>query len=258
MASSGRFAGLLVLAACSSTAPPVVVDVVTLNVEGGDTITDPVRGQAIADQLAALHPGVALVQECVSCGALHDRMPAGYGLVDAPDSELGILYRAADWTLADTGTIVLGDGDDGWGLREARWAELSATEGGGTLYVNSTRFCVPIRATDDPCDTDRQLVYAGAVLDDIAARDAPVILGGDFNVFDGFERGPVIGLLRDRGLVPTLDGSAATFGGNTWAPAGRLDYLFANSPVHVLAAWVQRTSASDHRPVSAIVASPPR
>jgi endonuclease/exonuclease/phosphatase family metal-dependent hydrolase len=99
------------------------------------------------------------------------------------------------------------------------------------------------------------------MLDDITHRDAPVVLGGDLNVFDGFEDDPALRLLIDSGLVDTLrevsDADVTTFEGNTWAPAGRIDYVLATAPVDVLAASVAEDSASDHRPVSATLSFPP-
>jgi endonuclease/exonuclease/phosphatase family metal-dependent hydrolase len=123
-----------------------------------------------------------------------------------------------------------------------------------------------VRSTEDACDVDRHLDYAALVTEHIAEREvaeAPVLLGGDLNVFDGFEEGPVIADLVGSGLVdvfrvaePTADGT--TFEGNDWAPAGRIDYVFATAPVDVLDAAIDRDAVptgegSDHYAVYASV-----
>lgn len=244
------------LAGCDgvATARSAPIVAVSFNVQGSDAIGDPVTGQRIADELAALEPSFAMLQECVSCELLHDKLAPGYELVPAEDTEIGILYEAARWTLAGSGTIALGN-HDGWGEREARWSLFLERGSGAPIYVYSTHWCVPIRAPDDPCDEDAQLAAARAIVDDIATRDAPVILGGDLNVFDGFEHGRVVAYLTAHGLVDTLrvvtPASVTTFAGNTWAPPGRIDYILVTGRVRVLDAAVAADSASDHRPVRA-------
>jgi len=255
--------GLAVLAATSGcdnarpSLPPVTM--VSFNVAGADAIADPIVGQAIADQIAGLEPAFAALQECVSCDALLQKLPDRYALVEGgEDSEVAVLYDEDTWIVVDTGTIVLGDDDDGWGRRDARWAKLAHLDGSAPVYVYSTHWCVPVRSRHDSCDVDRQLAYGRTLLRDIAHRNAPVLLGGDFNVFDGFESGPVIDLLVGDGLLDTLravtDAPVITFEGNSWAPAGRIDYVFATAPAEVVAASVASESASDHRPVSATIA----
>ncbi len=244
-------------------APLPPVSALTLNVKGSDTITDPIAGQAIADQIASYHPDFVALQECVNCGVLLQKLPQEFSLAPGwEDSELGVLYDSEKWDAVDSGVIVLGSNDDGWGRREARWAELSLLETGHRLYLYSTHWCVPIRNTDDACDVEKQLEYGRAILNDVASRDAPAIIGGDFNVFDGFESGPVIEFLVANGWTDTLravtQAPVVTFEGNSWAPPGRIDYVFATDPVEVLDASVAADSASDHRPVFAELLFPRR
>jgi hypothetical protein len=130
--------------------------------------------------------------------------------------------------VVDRGVLRLGNDDD-WGRREIRWAEFRGREAptASPIYVYSTHWCVTIRNTDDECDVEKHLEYAELVLDDIAQRDGPAILGGDFNVFDGFEDGPVVQLFVERGLVDTLRAvtraPVITYQGNNSFPPGRID-----------------------------------
>lgn len=252
---------LALLGACNATdgplpPPPAPVTSVSFNI-AGETIVDPVSGPAIADQLAALQPDFAELQEC-ACDHLLERLPDKYRLVTgAAASEIGIVYDAERWQQLDEGTIDLGN-DDNWGDRIVRWAKLGYRGTDAGLYVYATHFCVPIRPAEDRCDTDRQIAHARKIVDHINSHDAVAVVGGDFNVFDGFEAGPVIRLFTDQGLVDTLREVTAepvtTFEGNSWAPAGRIDYVFATAPARVLAASVAEASASDHRPVAATIA----
>jgi endonuclease/exonuclease/phosphatase family metal-dependent hydrolase len=237
--------------------PPTAIRALTLNVHGSEVVADPVRGPALAAEIDELRPDFAMLQECVDCALLLPHLPARYGLVAADDSPIAILYDQSAWSLTDSDVLVLGDNDDGWGRREARWAEFEPWQVDGTVRVYSTHWCVTIRTPDDACDVARQLGYGAAITDDIARRGAASIVGGDLNVFDGFEDGEVVEALRARGLVDTLREVTAepviTFEGNDWAPAGRIDYVFATAPVDVTEAAVAATSVSDHRAVTATV-----
>jgi len=236
------------------------ITAVSFNVQGSDAIGDPETGPAIAGELAALEPDFAALQECVSCDLLLDHLPARYALVDLGDSEIGILYDRDRWDVGVDGLIDLGD-QDGWGVREARWASFFERATNALVFVYSTHWCVPIRSSDDACDEDAQLAHARTIAEDAARHDAPVILGGDLNVFDGFEDGRVLAYLTSSGLVDTLrevtSAPVITFDGNTWAPPGRIDYVLASSPVDVLDASVAAASASDHGPVSATLSFTP-
>lgn len=116
------------------------------------------------------------------------------------------------------------------------------------------------RPTGGPWSTPAGFSWARTTTAGASATRVEAQLGGDFNVFDGFETGPVITRLVEGGLVDTLrtvtDEAVLTFEGNTWAPSGRIDYLFATAPLDVTAAAVATDSASDHRPVSATLAFP--
>jgi hypothetical protein len=256
--------GVAVCAGCGGEPEPEPVlpvpalGALSFNLHGSDTITDPIAGPALADEIAALDPDVASLQECVSCETLLDLLPVKYALVPG-EEPIAILYDTSRWELLDHGTIVLGDNDDGWGRREARWAEF-ADEDGGRVFVYSTHWCVPIRNDDDPCTVDRQIEYGEEILDHVAGHGTPSVIGGDFNVFDGFEDGPVVEFLVANGLIDTLREvtaeSVVTYEGSPSFPPGRIDYLFTTGPVIVTAAAVATDSASDHRPVSATVEFP--
>jgi endonuclease/exonuclease/phosphatase family metal-dependent hydrolase len=223
------------------------------------------EGDRIAAQIAAAAPDFVAAQECDSCDYLLGGLPARYRLVDAPRAGVALLYDAARWRVDDHGVVPLGDDDDGWGERVAVWARLADPAAGGCLYLYSTHFCVPIRSPDDACDLERQLEVAALLVDEIDRRaaGAPALVAGDLNVFDGFEEGPVVGFLLAQGWVDVFRvadplGDGTTFQGNEWAPAGRLDYLFATPPVDVGAAAIDRETVpagegSDHYPVMATV-----
>jgi endonuclease/exonuclease/phosphatase family metal-dependent hydrolase len=178
-------------------------------------------------------------------------LPDTYRLVSGrSDSEVGILYAADRWQELDAGVLDLGN-DDGWGNRIVRWAKMGYIGTDSGVYVYATHFCVPIRPSEDRCDVDRQVAHARRIVEHIESHDSAAILGGDFNVFDGFEEGPVVSFFKGHGLVDVLREVTAqpviTFEGNDWAPAGRIDYLFATRGVHVSAASVGEGSGSDHR-----------
>jgi endonuclease/exonuclease/phosphatase family metal-dependent hydrolase len=256
----------LLLVGCASPSDPPgpppssPITTATFNT-AGPMIDDPVAGPAIANQLAAIQPDFAEIEEC-ECDSLLAKLPAGYALVSGSESsEVGILYASDRWEQLDHGVLQFGD-DDGWGPRLARWARMGDRNSDAEIYVYATHLCVPIRTDDDRCDTDRQLGYAKRIADDMASRAQAAVLGGDLNVFDGFEHGPVISYLRDAGLVDTLRAitpdDVSTFEGNDWAPPGRIDYVFASQPVTVLAATVATDFASDHRAVSATLLFAPQ
>ncbi|HEU5058907.1 MAG TPA: endonuclease/exonuclease/phosphatase family protein, partial [Kofleriaceae bacterium] len=148
--------------------------------------------------------------------------------------------------------------------RVAQWS-LFSTLDGQAVYVYATHWCVTIRRLDDSCTVGRQLEYARSLLDHIQERSLPhipVVVAGDFNVFDGFEEGEVISFLKEAGLadlyrlaIPDADGT--TFLGNSWAPSGRLDYVFSTAPVDVVDAHIDPVDgASDHYPVVATARYP--
>ncbi len=224
------------------------------------------NGENIAAHITARAPDFVAAQECSECEWLVAKLPVRYRLTAPPRAGVAILYDADSWALENEGVFVLGDDDDGWGERVARWARFSNLETAHCLYVYSTHFCATARSPDDACDVDRQLDYADTVLTHIDSRvviEAPVLLAGDLNVFDGFEDGAVIQEILASGLVdvfreaePTADGT--TFEGNDWAPAGRLDYVFATPPVEVSDAVIDRDAiaageGSDHYAVLATV-----
>lgn len=118
------------------------------------------------------------------------------------------------------------------------------------MNTYSTHWCVTIRSPDDNCEVAQQLAYADATLEHIlehSAPRAPVLLAGDFNVFDVFEACQVVEYLTSSGLTDVFrslnpDADGTTFQGNSWAPPGRLDYVFATFPVDLLDTYIDRDS----------------
>lgn len=226
-------------------------------------------GENIAAQIAAAAPDFVGLQECADCDWFLDQLPAAYEMASAASAGVTIVFDESRWQLETRGVLPLGDNDDGWGPRVASWARFSHRETGHCLYVYSTHWCMPLRTSDDACDESRQLDYADALVDHLATRAveaAPVVLAGDFNVFDGFEDSQVVQTLLAAGLTDAFravnpDADGTTYQGNTWAPAGRIDYIFATEPVTVLASSIDRDSipdgdGSDHYPVLATLEFP--
>jgi endonuclease/exonuclease/phosphatase family metal-dependent hydrolase len=225
-------------------------------------IADDSRAAVVADEIAAAQPDFLGVQECVHCDSWLPGELGAWFAVTEPHTGVAIGYDASRWILRDSGILLLGDNDDGWGERVAAWGLFAGSEGNDSIYVYATHWCVTIRSPDDPCTVERQLEYAKSLvahLDDRSSRQLPVVVAGDFNVFDGFETGEVIAYLTDSGLTDLFraanpDDDGTTFLGNSWAPSGRLDYLFSTAPVDVLAARIDAVAdASDHYPVIATV-----
>ncbi|HUS63718.1 MAG TPA: endonuclease/exonuclease/phosphatase family protein [Kofleriaceae bacterium] len=265
-----RLAVLLLVAAACEAPPdggwngePVTARVMTLNVAGGRTLVDDLRrGENLADLLAGAGADVIALQECAPCDELAALLPPELALVAPADDGVALLHDAARWDVLDTDLVTLGDGDDGWGPRHARRARLEHRATGFVIDAYSTHYCVTIRRPDDACTVERQLHYTEQLLGEIAARHPPAVLAGDLNVFDGFARGRVIARLRSAGLTDALAAAhpdtaddAVTFHGNSWAPPGRVDYIFTPADVVVLDAAIDDSlppgDGSDHDAVAA-------
>ncbi|MBL4634828.1 MAG: endonuclease/exonuclease/phosphatase family protein [Kofleriaceae bacterium] len=207
----------------------------------------------IAAHIINTDPDFIAVQEC-ACTELLDRLPDKYQITEDPQSGVTIVYNQDVWLKLNTDFVTLGQNDDGWGDRVLHWARFSHRDTGHCVNVYSTHFCVPIRNTDDQCDEAKQLSYLDKSLDFIQQRQSPMapsLFAGDFNVFVGFEDGEVVRSLKAEGFVDTLrefdaTDQGPTFRGNSWAPAGRIDYIFATSPsVDLLDGYVDRESVPD-------------
>ena len=220
------------------------------------------NGANIAVQITTIAPDFLGAQECPGCALLLEQLPDRYEMTAPPRAGVTIVYDGSRWRVEEQGVFPVGDNDDGWGERVVSWARFTNLDSGFCLYFYTTHWCVTVRNDDDACDQERQLDYAALTLahiEDRAVGQAPVLLTGDFNVFDGFEAGRVVGYIRDAGLVDVFrvadpEGDGTTFVGNDWAPAGRLDYIFASAPVDVLDAFIDRDTipagmGSDHYPV---------
>ncbi len=219
---------------------------------------------AISARIATISPDFVGLQECIDCDELPASVASRYEISMAPEAGVSILYDASMWRVDEKGSIELGNNDDGWGPRVSTWARFDHYDGPDSVTVYSTHFCGPLRTTDDACDVQRQLEYADHLLELVDSRTTQgALILGDFNVFDGFEDGDVIARFVNAGFVDVLrahspDVDGTTFLGNSWAPAGRLDYIFATAPVEVLDSFIDRDgvvggTASDHYPVVATV-----
>ena len=216
--------------------------------------------ETIADHIAATNADFVALQECANCDEMRELLPTTYGL-EVARSGVSILYDQSQWLPTHADVLSLGVDDDGWGERVLQWARFEHLDSGHCVNVYSTHWCVTVRNVDDACDVGRQLGYADKSLRFIEERQAdraPSLLAGDFNVFDGFEAGLVVEHLKGAGLVDLLrasgsDDAGPTFQGNSWAPAGRLDYIFADSMVDMVDAYIDRSvqdgMGSDHYPV---------
>ena len=224
-------------------------------IDGGDKMI------AITDEISTGRPDFLALEECVDCD-LWLSAELGPDIEVVPSrSGVAIAYDPSRWRMTEGDVLSLGDNDDGWGERIAQWG-LFSTDDGEAIYFYATHWCVTIRRPDDACTVDRQLEYAESVvqhIQDRAVPQIPVVVAGDFNVFDGFEDGEVISFLKEEGLtdlfrVTNPDADGTTFLGNSWAPSGRLDYLFSTAPVEVIDARIDQVEeASDHYPVIATV-----
>jgi endonuclease/exonuclease/phosphatase family metal-dependent hydrolase len=233
-----------------AAAAPVPVTVMSYNLanEGAGA-----RGETIAAHILATAPDLVAAQECAGCDFLLGELGGRFEATGPQVAGVAILYDPSAWVALSSGTIPLGENDDGWGPRVAAWGRFAHVLTGERLDLYSTHFCVTIRSTEDSCTEERQLDYALQILEHARARtppETPVVLAGDLNVFDGFEHGPVVSFLLDAGLVDLYraadpEGDGTTFPGNAWAPPGRIDYIFAIPPVEVADAYVDRDSVED-------------
>jgi endonuclease/exonuclease/phosphatase family metal-dependent hydrolase len=215
----------------------------------------------LAGHIASIAPDFVAVQECGDCEELIGRLPSRYALSASPRSGVTTVYDSSTWKSTDEDFFRLGLNDDGWGERVLQWARFEHLDTGHCVNVFSTHWCVSVRSPDDACNVERQLAYTSdtlSILDSHSSERAPAILAGDFNVFDDFENGRVVeelaGSLRDVYRAHMPAGDATTFQGNEWAPAGRIDYIFASEPVEVLDSYIDKETlegkaASDHYPV---------
>ena len=246
---------LALLAAACEPVPEIAVDAdaVEISVMSYNlAAATGARAQTLATHVDSIAPDFLSAQECADCDAFVELLAAGYAATTDARSGVALIYDDTSWRLEDRRAIVLGDNDDGWGERIAEWGRFQHRETLEQVDVYATHWCVTVRTLDDDCDQARQLDYVDAIIRDAMSRigSTSLILAGDLNVFDGFETGVVINELlasglRDvfRGLHPTVD--ATTFGGNSFAPAGRIDYIFASEPVSSLAATVERDAVPD-------------
>jgi endonuclease/exonuclease/phosphatase family metal-dependent hydrolase len=246
-------------------AQPVATSVMTYNTY---SLPEGSEREQVALHVGRAHPDFVATQECGDCAWLVEQVPA-YSWIASPRIEVSLLYLAARWTLLDQGQILLGDNDDGWGPRYAVFGRFVDGDG-APVDVYSTHFCVTVRRENDACDADRQLEYVDKIISHLSQRpdpEVPFVVAGDLNVFDGFEHGVVIQRFREAGLadayrVANPVGDGETFEGSSWAPAGRIDYIFTSQPVLVTSGAVIDDDAealgSDHDPVQVEVSLQPR
>ena len=240
---------------------PVPITAMTYNLANATSV----RAQTIAQHIEGVSPDFVGAQECGECPSFVEQLPPAYELVADARAGVALFYDASTWQVEEQNSVRLGNNDDLWGERVASWARFLHLETNQEVRLYSTHWCVTVRSSDDECDEVRHLEYAETLLGDIvcASDDAPVMVLGDFNVFDGFDQGLVVETLVGSGLNdvfrsanPSADGT--TFQGNDFAPAGRIDYVFASEPVEVLSSKIERDAipdgqGSDHYAVTATV-----
>jgi endonuclease/exonuclease/phosphatase family metal-dependent hydrolase len=253
----------------SEDPPAGEVAIAAYNVQGGMTLSPGnAKLTSIAEQIAALSSTLLGVNECTRCDLLLDNLPDRYELIAPARAGVSAIYDASRWRVNEHVFITLGENDDGFGERVAMRADLTELESGGKLRLYATHWCVVSRRADDPCDVDRLVEYADAVLADMrqAGDGVPALLVGDLNVIDGKEDiqadDVVLERLSGNGLIDVArvldpDGELLTYHANGEAQPFRLDYIFASAPVEVLDARIDDSvpvgTGSDHFPVTATV-----
>jgi endonuclease/exonuclease/phosphatase (EEP) superfamily protein YafD len=253
-------------AECDGGSEAVPVTAMQYNLAGHDTLeANQWKGENIAAHITDTAPDFVTAQECSDCDWLLAQLPARYELTAEPRAGVTIMFDADTWLIEDDGVFILGNNDDGWGERPASWALFSHLEIDYRLYVYSTHWCMLVRSDTDDCTDQRQVEYADMILEHIAQQDcqAPVILGGDLNVFEGFDQSRPVARLIDAGFVDLFrvlhpDDEVITYQGNSWSPPGRVDFIFGIAPVTVLSAIVDDETlsfdeGSDHYAVIAEV-----
>ncbi len=207
---------------------------------------------------------IIAVQECRDCVSWVKELGIDYVLA-GPETPggVGIIFDSARFESIDGGQLLLGDNDDGWGERYARWELLSDIGSSDELLIYSTHFCVPIRTDTDRCTPARQLDYLDKILDhrEFGFHSAlPTIIAGDFNAFGGFAASDIVATIKGNGYIETYQQAGSTpapptFQGNDWAPPGRIDFIFATTPATVIAASITTPIDTDldHAMVSATV-----
>ncbi len=216
--------------------------------------------EAIATEIQIVQPDIVGIQECADCEqSLLGALSTDFASLVQAEEGVGLIYNATAWEKMDAGHIALGPNDDGWGRRIAVWAQLESDT--GCMIVYSTHWCVPIRSDDDTCDADKQVEYATKMLTHAESfgSDSSVVFLGDFNVFGDFERAAAVQTILAEGYSDVIReaipaGNLETFQGNSWAPPGRIDYIFAKGLPRIDDAGIALSGPSDHYPVWAKVA----
>jgi endonuclease/exonuclease/phosphatase family metal-dependent hydrolase len=257
---------VLGLAGCGSPAvsddgprprPSSAVRVVGYNVLAQVTLgSEPQRGAAMAARLTEIAPDLIGFTECAGCQGLIDQMPDRYALVTDGRAGVTAAYDRSRWRVVDHGFFTLGGNDDGWGERVALWVELDEIASGAPLLLYSTHWCVPSRRPDDTCDLARHLDYADRMIDDSRRRSAavPIVVTGDLNAAEVGEEA-VSRAFTEAGYIDAMRAIQPTGPIVTHVYGGRIDYVFASTPVEVIEAYVDESLpfevASDHFPVVA-------
>jgi endonuclease/exonuclease/phosphatase family metal-dependent hydrolase len=184
-----------------------------------------------------------------------------YALAGGQEHGVGILYRTDLWTLDDTGTSNLTEMDE-WGQRIVRWAHLIHKDTNQGVYFFNTHFCV---CSKEMLEGSARTV-AQSIHERVHSAD-PVVLTGDFNVFDGFENSLAVQFFKggsdspisllDSYRVPHPEGAVSTYGA-----AGKIDYVFVTQDLTVNAATIEDTAVpdgqgSDHDAVTATLSYAP-
>jgi endonuclease/exonuclease/phosphatase family metal-dependent hydrolase len=255
-----RLAAIALLANLSggvgAGAQPATAVVVSWNLQGASP-GDRAHVAALGARISTLRPDFIAVQECEDCAGV---LPASHRLVGASEAGVGLAYDVRRWELLADGVLPLGVNDDGWGPRVARWGRFVQIGGHESVVVYSTHWCVPVRSATDACTAAQQVGYARQMVSHarLVGGAAPVVIAGDLNVFDGFQRSAAIRYLThpDSGFDLADPGAAVpTFAGNDFASGGRIDYvLVRGAEITGAPPLALDPRLSDHAPVVADLA----
>lgn len=193
---------------------------------------NPWKGDQICQNIKdTLQPDVLGVQECDNPGHVASR--SGLKVASTFAGGQGSLVNGALFTVGETGSRDI-QATGKWGARFATYVELTHLASGRTFWHFNTHWCV------SHCDADKRYVGAQNMLKLIRekAGDAPAIITGDFNMFQGF--------LEEPGMKHFLHN------GFSVANTKYVDaILFSTAHWHVLSKAIGWNANSDHEPIIA-------
>lgn len=234
--------------------PTATLLAMSYNLYGWNALTqNPWKGENIVEQIRGYSPDILGFQEAENkAGDLAASLGDTHSVAGTPSAGVALLYRSSVLTLDESGSGNLTEQDQ-WGQRVYHFAHYKEKTTGRGFYHFNTHFCV--------CSADQLLGSAKTIVDAIVARKSisdPVILTGDFNVFDGFENSKAVqyfkgGLGSPLTLVDSFRAVHPDDNGATFGAAGKIDYVFLSSALTATEAGIDRTmpdgQGSDHYPI---------